>query len=91
MTTMTSQLPNDEVLRGEYFAQIGVLRLVVLAIPGVVGDWQGDVVALLTGPLAVGPVGVLEGCVVTINPDVMIAMIAMTLYHYEFVGYIKVS
>lgn len=91
MTTMTSQLPDDEVLRGEYFAQIGVLRLVVLAIPGVVGDWQGDVVALLTGPLAVGPVGVLEGCVVTINPDVMIAMIAMTLYHYEFVGYIKVS
>lgn len=88
---MTSQLPDDEVLRGEYFAQIGVLRLVVLAIPGVVGDWQGDVVALLTGPLAVGPVGVLEGCVVTINPDVMIAMIAMTLYHYEFVGYIKVS
>lgn len=86
-----SQLPDDEVLRGEYFAQIGVLRLVVLAIPGVVGDWQGDVVALLTGPLAVGPVGVLEGCVVTINPDVMIAMIAMTLYHYEFVGYIKVS
>lgn len=91
MTTMTSQLPDDEVLRGEYFAQIGVLRLVVLAIPGEVGDWQGDVVALLTGPLAVGPVGVLEGCVVTINPDVMIAMIAMTLYHYEFVGYIKVS
>lgn len=91
MTTMTSQLPDDEVLRGEYFAQIGVLRLVVLAIPRVVGDWQGDVVALLTGPLAVGPVGVLEGCVVTINPDVMIAMIAMTLYHYEFVGYIKVS
>lgn len=91
MTTMTSQLPDDEVLRGEYFAQIGVLRLVVLAIPGVVGDWEGDVVALLTGPLAVGPVGVLEGCVVTINPDVMIAMIAMTLYHYEFVGYIKVS
>lgn len=91
MTTMTSQLPDDEVLRGEYFAQIGVLRLVVLAIPGVVGDWQGDVVALLTGPLAVGPVGVLEGCVVTINPDVMIAMIATTLYHYEFVGYIKVS
>lgn len=91
MTTMTSQLPDDEVLRGEYFAQIGVLRLAVLAIPGVVGDWQGDVVALLTGPLAVGPVGVLEGCVVTINPDVMIAMIAMTLYHYEFVGYIKVS
>lgn len=91
MTTMTSQLPDDEVLRGEYFAQIGVLRLVVLAIPGVVGDGQGDVVALLTGPLAVGPVGVLEGCVVTINPDVMIAMIAMTLYHYEFVGYIKVS
>lgn len=91
MTTMTSQLPDDEVLRGEYFAQIGVLRLVVIAIPGVVGDWQGDVVALLTGPLAVGPVGVLEGCVVTINPDVMIAMIAMTLYHYEFVGYIKVS
>lgn len=91
MTTMTSQLPDDEVLRGEYFAQIGVLRLVVLAVPGVVGDWQGDVVALLTGPLAVGPVGVLEGCVVTINPDVMIAMIAMTLYHYEFVGYIKVS
>lgn len=88
MTTMTSQLPDDEVLRGEYFTQIGVLRLVVLAIPGVVGDWQGDVVALLTGPLAVGPVGVLEGCVVTINPDVMIAM---TLYHYEFVGYIKVS
>lgn len=91
MTTMTSQLPDDEVLRGEYFAQIGVLRVVVLAIPGVVGDWQGDVVALLTGPLAVGPVGVLEGCVVTINPDVMIAMIATTLYHYEFVGYIKVS
>lgn len=91
MTTMTSQLPDDEVLRGEYFAQIGVLRLVVLAVPGVVGDGQGDVVALLTGPLAVGPVGVLEGCVVTINPDVMIAMIAMTLYHYEFVGYIKVS
>lgn len=91
MTTMTSQLPDDEVLRGEYFAQIGVLRLVVLAVPGVVGDWQGDVVALLTGPLAVGPVGVLEGCVVTINPDVMIAMIATTLYHYEFVGYIKVS
>lgn len=91
MTTMTSQLPDDEVLRGEYFAQIGVLRLVVLAVPGVVGDGQGDVVALLTGPLAVGPVGVLEGCVVTINPDVMIAMIATTLYHYEFVGYIKVS
>lgn len=38
MTTMTSQLPDDEVLRGEYFTQIGVLRLVVLAIPGVVGD-----------------------------------------------------
>lgn len=91
MTTMTSQLPDDEVLRGEYFTQIGVLRLVVLAVPGVVGDGQGDVVALLTGPLAVGPVGVLEGCVVTINPDVMIAMIATTLYHYEFVGYIKVS
>lgn len=91
MTTMTSQLPDDEVRRGEYFTQIGVLRLVVLAVPGVVGDGQGDVVALLTGPLAVGPVGVLEGCVVTINPDVMIAMIAMTLYHYEFVGYIKVS
>lgn len=88
MTTMTSQLPDDEVLRGEYFTQIGVLRLVVLAVPGVVGDGQGDVVALLTGPLAVGPVGVLEGCVITINPDVMIAT---TLYHYEFVGYIKVS
>lgn len=88
MTTMTSQLPDDEVLRGEYFAQKGVLRLVVFAVPRVVGDGQGDVVALLTGPLAVGPVGVLEGCVITINPDVMIAT---TLYHYEFVGYIKVS
>lgn len=88
MTTKMSQLPDDEVLRGEYFTQIGVLRLVVLAVPGVVGDGQGDVVALLTGPLAVGPVGVLEGCVITINPDVMIAT---TLYHYEFVGYIKVS
>lgn len=82
---MTSQLPNNEVLRGEYFAQIGVLRLVVLAVPGVVGDGQGDVLAVLTGPLAVGPVGVLEGCVVTIDPTVLIAM---TLYHYELIGYI---
>lgn len=32
--------------------------------------------------------GVLEWCVVIIDPA---AMIATTLYHYEFIGYIKVS